>query len=240
MLLLSALVASCAAGCVNSWPLLARNAFASSYWCPVNQIEVRPEPGSAQILHVAGCGVEVTYDCGGTGGSKQCQARESVEYEATDGTTHGASLAEETSSNGAMSREAATASAAHDLPCDRASVHIVGNDAHGFANVLDGCGQRVTYQIADVGDQATGGHAGPVRKHKYVVLTRQTFPAPVAPAAPPASAAPAAPATPVAPVASVAPGPASTAPPASAAPPATAAPPASAIPIHQAPLSTPQ
>ncbi len=205
------------AGCVKSRPLLVRNAFAASYWCPVNQIEVRPEPGSEDRYHVTGCGQEVTYDCNAGGAPGDCKARVRVEYEATDGTSHGAWQEEEAASNNAMAREAAIASAAHDLPCDRASIQIVGGDPNGFANVVEGCGQRVTYQIADVAPEATATPTDAVKKRKYVVLTRSALAAPPPPPAPAHSASVTAPAPPPPPSASAAPAPAP-APPASASP----------------------
>jgi hypothetical protein len=217
------------AGCTHSWPHVARNAFAESYWCPVNQIEVSPEPGSDRIYRVAGCGLEVTYDCSGTGDSMACRARQRIEYEATDATSHGASLEEDTSSNHAMSREAAVVSAVHDLQCDRASLQVAGADPNGFANIVDGCGQRVTYEIVDAADQPT---AGPVKKHTYVVLRRSPL---AAPAAPPPSASPPPPAPPPAPAPAPPPAPSATPPPAtSAAPPH----PSAAAPAH-APSAAP-
>jgi len=208
-------------GCVHSRPLLVRNAFAESYWCPVNQIEVRPEPGSERLYRVTGCGLEVTYDCGGTPGSQECQARQRTEYEATDGTAHGAWLNEDPNANTAMSREAAIASGAHDVPCDRASLRVVGNDPNGVANVIEGCGQRVTYQVVDVADQPTATPSEPVKKHKYVVIRRAPLAAPPAPPTPPASGAPA-PAP--APLPAPAPSPAPTSAPAPAPTPAPSAP----------------
>ncbi len=89
-----------------------------------------------------------------------------MEYEATDGTSHGAWFSDEIQSKFASAVEAALASAAHDLPCDRASLKVIGTDAHGFGNVVDGCGQRITYQISDVGAQPAPGPTGPVRKHE--------------------------------------------------------------------------
>jgi hypothetical protein len=220
------------AGCVHSRPHLIRNAFASSYWCPVNQIEVRAEPGNDRFYRVVGCGLEVTYDCNGTGDSGECHARERVEYEATDGTPHGAWLDDDPSANASMSREAAISSGAHDLPCDRASLKVVGSDPSGLANTIEGCGQRITYMIVDVADQPTEGSttSGPVKKHKYVVVRRGPLtaaPAPVTPT-PAASGAP-----------SAAPAPAPTPAPTSAPAPApTPAP--SAAPNTPDPLSTPR
>lgn len=206
-------------GCVKSRPLLVRNAFASSYWCPVNQIEVHPEPGSDRLYHVVGCGLEVTYDCGDAGDPQGCQARERVEFQATDGTAHGGWQEEEMASNHGMSREAALASAAHDLPCDRASLQILGADANGFPNVLEGCGQRVTYQITDVTDQATTSPSEPVKKHKYVVINRLTLaPPPAPPSSTGAKPVAAPPPTPAPPPSPAAPPPASSAPPPAAAP----------------------
>jgi hypothetical protein len=173
-------------GCVKSRPLLARNAFASSYWCPVNRIEVRAEPGSDRLYSVTGCGLQLTYDCGDDADARGCQAHERVGFEATDGTSRDGS--EEEEANHGLSREAALASAAHDLPCDRASIQVVGADPNGFANVLEGCGQRVTYQIADVAEPPSATPSEPVKKHKYVVIHRAAV---AAAPAPPASAAPA-------------------------------------------------
>jgi hypothetical protein len=228
------------AGCVHSRPLLVRNAFAESYWCPVNQIEVRGEPGNDQSYRVTGCGLEVTYICGGTSDSTECQARQRIEYEATDGTSHGAWLNEDPNANTSMSREAAIASAAHDLPCDRASVRIAGGDPSGLANVIEGCGQRVTYQIVDVADQPAAGPSEPVKKHKYVVVRRSPLAAPAP--APSASAAPAAtPAPTPAPTPTPAPAPTPTAAPTPAPAPAPSAAPSSApTPPSSGPLSTPR
>lgn len=187
------LLLAASSGCAKSPSLVARNAFASSYWCPVNQIEVRAEPGSAGLYRVTGCGLVVDYDCSGTADSTDCHARVRVEYEATDGTSHGAWLQQEASSNNATAREAAVASAAHDLSCAPGSLQVVASDQNGFPNVVDGCGQRVTYQVADAAEQPTATPSEPVKKHKYVVLSRQSFAAPSAPSVPPpaASAAPA-------------------------------------------------
>ncbi len=214
------------AGCTRSWPLVARNAFASNHWCPVNQIDVSTEPGSDGSYRVTGCGLEATYVCGGDA-SSECHERLRVEFEATDGSAHGAWLEDETRSNGATSREAAIASAAHDLPCDRGSLQVVGSDQRGFANVVDGCGQRVTYQVVDVAEQTASSQPGPAGKHKYVVATRTSLSAPAAPP-PPASATPAAPAPPAsaAPAAPLAPAPSSSAMPAAPAHSAGATPPA--------------
>ena len=218
------------AGCVHSWPLVVRNAFADTYWCPVNQIEVHSEPGSDRLYRVAGCGLEVTYDCGDAAGPKECQERQRAEYEATDGTTHGAWLNEDPNANTTTSREAAIASAAHDLPCDRASVRVVGNDPNGLANVIDGCGQRVTYQIADVADETAASPSGPVKKHKYVLIRRLPFATPPAP-----------PTTSAAPVPAPAPAPTTAPAPTPASPPAPAPAPApSAAPTAPDPLSTPR
>lgn len=176
------------AGCVNSRPLAARNAFASNHWCPVNQIEVRSDPESAQNYRVAGCGLEFTYDCGGPSETGACRERQHIEYEATDGTTHAAWSDEVATTSGALAREAAMASAAHDLPCDRASLQVFSSDQRGLPNVVDGCGQRVTYQIADVGDESHPGASG---KHKFVVIARSSLSAPAPSAAPTPAPAPA-------------------------------------------------
>ncbi len=229
------LLLAASAGCAKSPPLVARNAFASSYWCPVNQIEVQAEPGADRLYRVTGCGLAVTYDCSGAADSTDCRARLRVEYQATDGTSHGAWLEEETRSNNAAAREAALASAAHDLQCNPASLQVVGGDPSGFPNVVDGCGQRVTYQIADVADQPTATPSEPGKKHRYVALTRQALGAPAAPPPPSASAAPAAPPAP-----SPAPPHAASAVPPPAPPPSPSTAPAPPPAGSASPLSTPR
>ena len=127
---------------------------------------------------------------GGYQNVRDCNARQRMEYEATDGTSHSAWFDDEIRSKDATSVEAVLASAAHDLPCDRASLKVIGTDEHGFGNVVEGCGQRITYQISEVGDQPTAGPTGPVRKHKYIVIGRMPLSAPpsLVPSTPPPSA----------------------------------------------------
>ncbi len=169
----------CTLGCSDS--SLIRSDFATTYACPSNKVEVQPTPEDPDAYRVTGCGFDFRYDCGETlvpdgyghvQNARECGARQRMEYEATDGTAHGAWFGDEIRSNDAMSVEAVLASAAHDLPCDRASLKVVGTDEHGFGNVVDGCGQRITYQITDVGDQPTPSLTAPVRRHKYIVVGR--------------------------------------------------------------------
>jgi hypothetical protein len=63
-------------------------------------------------------------------------------FEATDGTRYGSS------NPMANSLEAAIASGAHDLPCERASIVVVEAQHLPEHYVLEGCGQRVTYDSA--------------------------------------------------------------------------------------------
>lgn len=166
-------------GCASDESLV-RSDFARSYACPESQIQLAGIPG-AYPYRATGCGYSLEYECedvpytdttGQSYAARSCGARQLLEYEATDGTSHSAWFDEETRSNDPKSVEAALASAAHDLPCDRASLKVVATDAHGFGNVVEGCGQRITYQISDVGEQPAKGTRGPVRKHKYIVVGR--------------------------------------------------------------------
>jgi len=65
-------------------------------------------------------------------------------FQATDGTLHGVRYHNAPSAN-AAGDDAAIASAAHDIPCDRASISVVWESA-ADEYVLEGCGQRVTYR----------------------------------------------------------------------------------------------
>ena len=166
-------------GC--SYTSLIRDDVAKNYTCAANQVQVSLMQEHADRYRVTGCGFDLNYDCsvttvadgnGGYSDVRQCNARQRMEYEATDGTKHSAWFGDEITSKDAMARETALASAAHDIPCDRASLKIMGDDVHGFANIVDGCGQRITYQITEVGDQPATTPIGPVRGHKYIVVNR--------------------------------------------------------------------
>ena len=104
-------------------------------------------------------------------------------YQATDGY-----LFQDTAD---PSYEAAVASAAHDLPCDRASILVVQRASFGVSPhevqvvpiALDGCGYRVTYQV--VHSTETGERAA-----RYMLASREAVPvvrrSTSVPAAPPA------------------------------------------------------
>ncbi|HEY6464121.1 MAG TPA: hypothetical protein VIY73_28325 [Polyangiaceae bacterium] len=195
-LVVVAVGAALTVGCASDESLI-RSDFARSTSCPASQILVAGNPGGDYPYRATGCGYSLQYECedvpytrtnGHSYPARSCGARQLLEYEATDGTSHSAWFDEETHANDAMSVEAVLASAAHDLPCDRASLKVLGTDAHGFGNVVEGCGQRVTYQISDVGEQPAPGLRGPVRKHKYIVVGRMPLSTPASPA--PAASAP--------------------------------------------------
>ena len=175
-------------GCASDASLI-RSDFSASFQCPANQIDVRPAD-HRDAYRATGCGFDIHYNCAstpvpdGNGGyqdARSCGARQRMEYQATDGTSHETWFDDEVHSSDRMSIEAALASATHDIPCDRASLKVIATDDHGFANDVAGCGQRVRYQISEVGAQPAPGPIGPVRKHKYILIDRYPLTAPPAP-----------------------------------------------------------
>ena len=67
----------------------------------------------------------------------------SQSFVATDGSHYGMRYNNASDGN-AAANAAAIASAAHDLPCERAAIIVVMNTIDDF--VLEGCGQRVAYK----------------------------------------------------------------------------------------------
>jgi hypothetical protein len=124
---------------------VARDTFLKSYTCPSGQLTVSPiEDGS--FVRVVGCGHDEEYACQAglvarnvdgqvNQGDPHCALRPRSAYEATDGSIHEAW-------GDAAQRDAAIASAIHDLPCQRASIVAIDE------LTLEGCGQRVTYRTA--------------------------------------------------------------------------------------------
>lgn len=64
--------------------------------CPANQIDVRPAE-HRDSYRATGCGFDLHYNCdatpvpdgnGGYQGERSCGARQRMQYEATDGTSH--------------------------------------------------------------------------------------------------------------------------------------------------------
>ncbi len=150
------LLASCA-GCATSSVYVARTQFAADYSCDRQGVVVDPAEDDQQSdTHVDhGCGANAEYVCihpqvevDAALVTFACSLRPRVGIEATDG-----SLAEEWQGNGhSAERQAALASAAHDLPCDRSALQLVGD------NIVDGCGQRVTYQLVSQSLATPPGH----------------------------------------------------------------------------------
>jgi hypothetical protein len=92
------------------------------------------------------------------------------QFTATDGTVHDALGA-----MGDAARDAALSSAAHDLPCARASITVVSADSEGLPTVFDGCGQRVTYHI-DPYEFVTPAGNRSVFGRRYTVVARIAIP----------------------------------------------------------------
>jgi hypothetical protein len=168
------------------WP---RDKFADKYSC-ASAVASVPEPGGT--VRVSGCGYDATYDCGddqlkstvdaegrvGATRTRDCGERYQLAYEATDGSRHPASLMDEVPSGFAAAKEAAVASAAHDLRCAPASVVVMGGDSEP-ASILEGCGARLTYNLVDV--PTAPGRVRQVAAKRYVLTGRLAIPAPTAP-----------------------------------------------------------
>ena len=91
-----------------------------------------------------------------------CLMREHDEFEATDGShTDAWSDWESPAAVSDAQIKATLASATHDIPCDKASIAVVPG-----TNTVEGCGQRVTYQVVAVEPQAIAGK----RVHRRFML----------------------------------------------------------------------
>ncbi len=167
------------AGCAPAYPSIARDSFTTRYNCPNERLATRQLPSASDARYVVmGCGLAVTYSCAvapvaffdGNGrvltqDRPTCGEAQRVAYESSDGVVREAWLADEEASSFAVSKEAAIASAAHDLSCASAAIRVVGNDDRGFVNILEGCGARITYQLVGA-SPAVGG------AHRYVAVSR--------------------------------------------------------------------
>jgi hypothetical protein len=119
---------------------------------------------------VLGCGRDYQYDCvsgGSTAAGESiptvCSERARFAFQATDGSVHEAWdwTSEERS---AAAREAATASAVHDLPCGRASIVAVDE------LTVEGCGQRITYRQVARDIATPPGHFGINNGSQYTLV----------------------------------------------------------------------
>jgi len=152
------------AGCAPAFPSIARDSFTARFACPNEKLATRQLPAARGARYqVMGCGHAVVYACSvapvtfydGNGRAltqdrPSCGDAERITYESSDGSRRQAWLDDEVATNFAISKEAAVASAAHDLACTGA-IRVVGSDDRGFVNVLEGCGARITYQLVDAG-----------------------------------------------------------------------------------------
>jgi hypothetical protein len=137
------------AGCAAGPVMVARDRFIATHQsCAPQLVRVRllgdvpPNNGSGRAVpaDVTGCGSESTYLCAPTSGSFRCSDRHRVSVVATDGSMYQA-WGDDID---AAARDAALASATHDLQCARAAVVVVVP-----MRSLEGCGSRVSYEIVD-------------------------------------------------------------------------------------------
>jgi len=169
-------------GCAPSVASAARNTFVLKYSCPGDQVTVGPAvdaPGGA-LVDANGCGYDAKYGCITAMNVEgqlvvSCNERMRVSYEATDGSLHKTLddvLSGVPTDFEAVSKEAAIASAAHDLPCDPASVVAVGKTN----TLLEGCGQRVTYQLVGYDIAPPAGHVPQEKGRRYTLVGRIPIP----------------------------------------------------------------
>jgi hypothetical protein len=168
-------------GCASSPVSVARDAFTADHPCDELHAKTVSEwtNGGWQLVDVAGCGAEVQYTCSYRDrypGSHEpepylaCDERPRVSFRATDG-----GVLETFIEDGPeAARGTAIQSAAHDLACPPASITVLAKDAHGYANVLEGCGQRITYQVTGGDDMAPPASewTTPPRARDYVEVGR--------------------------------------------------------------------
>ncbi len=137
------------AGCAAGPVMVARDRFVATHQsCAPDRVTVRllgdvpPNNGGGRgvAAQVNGCGSESVYLCAHTLDSFTCSDRHRISVVATDGSMYQA-WADDT--DGAA-KDAALASATHDLQCARPAVVMVVPN-----RILEGCGRRVTYENVD-------------------------------------------------------------------------------------------
>jgi hypothetical protein len=185
-------------GCgTTEW--VARDEFGAKYSCPKDQVNVRQEiaattakgqplPGFTDLV-VGGCNVQSRYRCHNAeadrGATRNvCLERIRMGIQATDGSV---AMAMQGDPDAASATDrAAIASAAHDLPCPRASIRVVARGP----TVVEGCGQQITYQEEEHDLTPPPGYEvdGDIKGYRDVMVSRAAAPAPAAaPATAPAS-----------------------------------------------------
>ncbi len=183
------LFATLVGACGEPLETSARARFVGNYACPADQVTVRPVGNDYfQILDVVGCGKEAQYRCApgrfGTKGTydfsqgpNSCVPRDRTAYRATDGTVHEGWESPSSRYEGQVplevqraQREAAVSSAAHDIPCDPASTAALDGE------MVEGCGQRVTYRTVAEVIPTTPGHFVIKEGYRYTLVGRVAIP----------------------------------------------------------------
>lgn len=167
-------------GCASQ-TTIARDMFVADRSCPSDQVTAVSRGADQVSIEVVGCGETAQYSCyrftqpcgpespGRCTGRDVCTERGRYLIGATDGSRQ--ETWDGVDEDAAASKEAAFASAVHDLPCDRASVVVVAKDSGGRPSLLEGCQQRVTYQVVD-DVSAARGRGQHVTRQKYVLVAR--------------------------------------------------------------------
>jgi hypothetical protein len=163
-----------AGACVNPGSV-ALTAFSDKFGCPESQTAIAPvvaNPTGSQY-DMTGCGRQTRYVCTREmsmyGDRFSCRENTKSSIIATTGAEY-TFWDNDFVQMKAAADKAAIASAAHDLPCAQASIKVVGTGVNDFPNILDGCGQRVTYQFK------VGGETGD--KMPYLLSGRMPAPQP--------------------------------------------------------------
>ena len=111
-----------------------------------------------------------------------CEENGTFAVQATDGSVFTATSADAEAAR--VPEKAAIASAAHDIPCARASLRVVGHEP----TVVDGCGQRITYKEEEHALVPPPGYTvdADIKGYRDVMVSRVALPeAEPAPAPPP-------------------------------------------------------
>ncbi|MFI5297510.1 MAG: hypothetical protein ACHREM_05375 [Polyangiales bacterium] len=123
-----------------------------------------------------GCGQDAQYSCRATSAGQYsigaaCEPRERWGLRASDGKIYDAwgTLRGDGTDRPELAdarRQALTASAAHDIPCDPASVSMIDGVT------AEGCGQRVSYRMVDEVMPTAPGHLQITEGHRFVLIGR--------------------------------------------------------------------
>ena len=155
-----------AVGCV-SMSAKATDVFEASRKCneatATLRTDLSQDKAPYEVYEVSGCGTKALYQCVSTYAHRasptaECSEMSAHAFEATDGSVRNGALSP-WHFDGPAQEDALLASAVRDLPCDRGAITRLGKpsgDNLAEGNMLEGCGQRVTYKWTYDDEKRTG------------------------------------------------------------------------------------